>query len=117
LIELQESSGMENRRLIEVPVGISWIRIAENHADGWQYRLESTAGKWLDVARAKDKSMLLENPQPNQTSRIEMRYDPPLRRVGSWVSGLSLLVLLLGHWLSLRSRGSVFQTPSPNPSP
>ena len=92
-VTLVESTGMENHRLIEVPSGVSWIRVAENHAEGWEYRLATDDGAWLPVLRADDISMLLENPSPDMACRIEMRYDPPMRRLGCWISGGSLILV------------------------
>lgn len=113
LVALKESTGKENRRMIVVPAGFPWIRVAENHASGWEYRIASHDGDWMPVARADDKSMLMENPLPEQAVRIEMKYDPPLRKLGFMLSGLSLLVLLGGYWLV---RGDILQ-PRSNISP
>jgi hypothetical protein len=100
---LLETRGLENERTIEVPSGIRWIRVAENHAPGWRYRL-APGGPWLDLLRAPDASMLIQNPDPEADARIEMRYDPPLRKVGFAMSGLSLIILLGNQWLAHRSR-------------
>lgn len=91
--KLTERSGMENRREIEVPAGIAWIRVAENQAEGWKYRLAGTSETWRAVTRAADASMLIKHPQPDQAGVIEMRYDPPLRKLGWWLSGLSLVLV------------------------
>lgn len=102
---LVETSGKENYRSIRVPAGIPWIRVAENHAPGWQYRPagDDTAA-WQAVGRAPDASMLLENPHPERATRIEMRYHPPLRTAGLAVSFASFLLLIPCQWLALRAR-------------
>jgi len=88
-----ETTGKQNSRSLEVPAGVHWIRIAENHDDGWQYRLSGTQDTWKDVTRAPDASMIMENPRPDCASLIEMRYDPPQRRIGMWISCASLLIV------------------------
>ena len=99
--ELVETSGMENSRLIEVAPGIQWIRVAENQSDGWQYRTGDSK-EWSPVARAPDASMLMENPQPSTAARLQMSYDPPVRKLGFAISGLSLVALAVGSALTLR---------------
>jgi hypothetical protein len=108
--KLAERSGMENRREIEVPAGIAWIRVAENQAEGWKYRLAGTSGDWQAVTRAADASMLMANPLPEQAVQIEMKYDPPLRKLGWWLSGLSL-VLVGGMGFTFK-RGQALATKS-----
>jgi hypothetical protein len=109
MIRLEESSGLQNRRLIELPEGVRWIRIAENQAPGWEFR---SAGEnptsWLPVARAEDASMLMRNPHPERNSRIEMRYAPPLRKTGWMITLASLLALILGQaWICVkRNKGT-----------
>ncbi|MCW1923551.1 hypothetical protein OKA05_13385 [Luteolibacter arcticus] len=98
---LQESSGRENARKIEVPPGIRWIRIAENQADGWKYRTaDSAPDAWRPVLRAPDASMVLplENPPPGQPTTVLMEYDPPLRKAGFVVSTVALLLTILSAW-------------------
>jgi hypothetical protein len=110
MVGLEETGGLENRRLIKVPSGVRWIRIAENQASGWEFR---SAGQkptpWRAVARAEDASMLLQNPHPDQDGRIEMRYAPPLRRTGWMISLASLLAAAIGQgWICLvRKEGNM----------
>ena len=99
--ELRETSGLENRRKIQVPADIRWIRIAENQAAGWQYRYDAGTA-WKAVPRALDNSMLIHNPEPSTPTQIEMRYDPPLRKTGLAISVASLLLLIGGQWTILR---------------
>lgn len=102
-IPLEESSGNENRRLLAVPAGIRWIRVAENQDAGWEYR-EAPSGGWQPAGRTADASMLIGNPQPMRTSLLEMRYNPPLRRLGFILSAASLALLIIGQWMVLRRR-------------
>jgi hypothetical protein len=92
-IHLSESLGMQNKRRIDVPPGVRWIRIAENHADGWVYRIPAMETDWLPVERASDASMLVSNPTPEISTVLEMRYDPPMRKAGMLVSFLSLALV------------------------
>ena len=102
-MELRESSGLENSRKIAVPAGIEWIRIAENQADGWEYK-DTRNDVWLRVDRAADASMLIHNPDSSRAFQLEMRYRPPLRQAGFAVSGVSLLLLVAGTlFVSCRS--------------
>jgi hypothetical protein len=94
--QLEETSGMENSRSIPVPAGYQWIRVAENQAPGWQYRV-APDGEWQPVRRATDASMLIDNPNPEVRTLIEMRYDPPLRMLGFVISASSLLLLGIGY--------------------
>lgn len=89
---LVEQGGLENSRRIEVPSNVTRIRIAENQASGWQFRLLGEA-KWGEVQRGPDACM--EVPMvPSSASRIlELRYRPPLRFAGFWVSAASLVLL------------------------
>ena len=101
VVPLVETSGKENSRLLEVPAGVKWLRIAENHDRGWEYRAGSG---WQAVRRASDASMLLEIPESRAATRVEMRYNPPLRRLGFTVSAMSLGLLVLGPLVMVRSR-------------
>ena len=100
-VQLKEDSGNENTRIIRVPPGIRWIRVAENQAAGWEFRAGNTE-KWQPVMRAPDASMLIENPKPAKQTLIEMRYDPPLRRLGFIISGISLLAIATGTGIVFR---------------
>lgn len=102
---LKELGGLENSRRIEVPPGLRWVRIAENHAPGWKFRLAGTR-EWCPVSTAEDKAMWIENPSPAKASHIEMIYQPPLRRAGFLISGATLTLLAGSALLSLaRHRG------------
>jgi hypothetical protein len=95
-VSLQETLGLENRRILKIPSGIVSVRIAENQAEGWEYRLiGSSIQEWRPVRRAPDASMVFENPQPDRDAKIEMRYAPPLRKAGLMMSSFSLLVVLI----------------------
>ncbi len=99
ILELKEITGKENSRLIDVPPGTQWVRIAENQASGWEYRENLSSAIWKPVLRAADASMVFENPNQTNSIRIEMRYNPPLRRLGFIISATSLGLLALGQLL------------------
>lgn len=95
-IALRETGGLESSRRIELPAGIRSVRIAENHADGWEYRLGGTAD-WQPVGRAPDAGMRLDLAAATDSpATLEMRYHPPLRRTGFAISGIALLLTLAG---------------------
>lgn len=106
-LPVRETSGKQNTRHLEVPAGSRWVRIAENQADGWEYRLDGEA-RWSPVLRASDASMLMTlEPQESMTT-IEMRYHPPLRRLGFQVSGISLALLAVGTvWVTRRKNQTI----------
>ncbi|MEO5712241.1 MAG: hypothetical protein ABIT37_02025, partial [Luteolibacter sp.] len=105
-VGLKEDTHLENSRTIQVPPGINWIRVAENQASGWEFRLaESPTGAWQAVQRAADASMLLplgENTSSKSVT-VEMRYAPPLRRIGFEISAAALLLTISGG-LTVRKR-------------
>lgn len=92
-VAVREAGALENTRHLEIPAGVRWIRLAENHGSGWRYR-SSARGEWKPVARADDGSMVLENKSAGEASRIDMEYEPPLRKAGFIISGSCLLFLL-----------------------
>ena len=92
--EIKEITGLENSRVLKVPAGVRWIRLAENHGSGWQFRVKKDED-WKPVTRAVDSSMLMENPHPEKDTNLFMSYDPPLRKIGMAISGFSLIILLV----------------------
>jgi hypothetical protein len=94
VIPIRETSGLENRRRLEVPTGTRWIRIAENQASGWEFR-EGSTGSWSPVHRSSDASMIFLNPDSSHSAVFEMRYNPPLRRLGIILSLISVLATVL----------------------
>jgi hypothetical protein len=108
-IELVETSRMENSRQIEVPPGVRWVRVAENQSDGWKYRIGETE-EWSSVIRASDASMLMENTKHSTATQIQMRYDPPARKLGFAVSGTCLMALAISAAFSLRVDRKVTNT-------
>ena len=103
-ITLKETSGLESSRRIELPAGVRSVRIAENHADGWQYRLTSAA-EWQPVGRAADASMRLDLAAATDSPvTLELRYHPPLRQAGFAISGIALLLTVVGAAAAGRSR-------------
>ncbi len=97
VVPLQEITGMENRRIIEANPEVAWIRIAENHACGWQWR-SLPNGQWQDVPSSSDKCLWI----PNAGRQVEMRYHPPLQRSGRLVSGICSGVILLSIGFAMR---------------
>lgn len=93
-VPLDEECGLQNTRRIHIPAGLSWIRIAENQADGWQWQISGQA-HWNDVIRAQDKSMVLNVGHSNTPRIVDMRYQPPMRTIGTIVSAASLLVVII----------------------
>lgn len=108
---LDETLRMENKRRLLVPRGIGHIRVAENQASGWQYRIDGS-GDWVPVGRASDASMLITNPLPDRDVVIEMRYDPPLRRAGMHVTLAALLVTVVGA-VAMSRAGTRGKNPCP----
>lgn len=106
-IPLTEQTQKENSRIIEIPKNLKWIRIAENYADGWEYRTNGESRSiWRAVLRAEDRSMLLnlESLSLIFPTIVEMRYNPPLRRTGFTISAASVIFLSFGQWLTFRLR-------------
>ena len=99
--KLTERSGLENSRMIEIPADVERVRIAENQAAGWKYRVSGTQA-WLDVQRGPDACMEMSLPLDGKVRSLEMRYDPPMRKLGLWVSGISLLAWLAAFTLFAR---------------
>lgn len=100
---LVELTSKENTREIRITPGTRWIRIAENQASGWEYKI---ADNWLPVQRAPDASMLIPLSQDlsSEATTVFMRYDPPLRRLGFETSFAALLLTLIaGAWVRLRN--------------
>jgi len=100
---VKETTGRQNSRHLEFAPGSQWIRIAENHGDGWEYKT-TNEDSWLPVTRAADASMLMAVNSDQTATSIDMRYRPPLRRLGLQISGISLILLGVGAVLALRNR-------------
>jgi Protein of unknown function (DUF2878) len=97
-----ERSGMENTRVVDIPAGAKSMRIAENWAEGWEFRLEGEQD-WRPVVCAPDKSMILDGFATNGGARLEMRYRPFVRDAGeacSWFSLIGVLVfgIMVARW-------------------
>lgn len=92
-IVLREQTMLENQRRIGVPAGISCVRIAENQASGWQYRINS--GKWKSVERGPDACMEIPVSPIDGPKVVELGYAPTLRSAGWAVSGFSFAALLI----------------------
>ncbi|MBK1827830.1 hypothetical protein [Haloferula rosea] len=106
-LPVRETSGKQNTRELEVPAGSKWVRIAENQAEGWEYRSSETSS-WRPVLRAEDASMLMELEPKVAGMTVRMRYRPPLRLLGLKITGGSIMLMLLGTlWVVLRGRVGV----------
>lgn len=102
-IKLDELSGKENTRVIRVPNGITHVRIAENHACGWEYHVADNQSNWQKVERAVDGSMIINFSKTTSEAFVEMRYAPPMRQLGWQATGISAL-LCIGFFSALLKR-------------
>jgi len=100
-IELKETTGLENRREIELTQDLAMVRIAENHASGWQFRF-SQDNDWNAVTRADDGSMQIPVDAP-AAATLELRYRPPLRRAGFSIALVAALVWAAGFFKSTKA--------------
>lgn len=87
-------STTQNRRTLLVPEGTGSIRVAENWAEGWEYRVEH--GGWERAVQAADRTMLLPLDPVGGTTRVDLRFHPLRRTVGWAVTALSLAFTLAG---------------------
>jgi hypothetical protein len=87
---VQVVSATANRRLLDVPAGTEWIRVAENWSEGWQYRLRSD-GEWTQVTKAPDQSWLIE---VDGSQAIELQYARPGRALRA-LSAATLVGILI----------------------
>ena len=103
MVALKESTGLENSRVIEVPEGLKWLRVAENHAPGWRFRIAGSDG-WSDITTAGDKAMWIAHPSPGKPVKIEMNYQPPLVAAGLGISGATFMILAMAGAVSCFKR-------------
>jgi hypothetical protein len=104
-VTIEELSGLENTRKLQVPSGITEVRLAENHAHGWQYRALGIHTEWKYAMRARDGSIIMEFPKTTGETIVEMRYAPPMRSLGWSTTGISaLLSIACFSWLGIRHR-------------
>ena len=92
-LALDDQLGLQNRREIGIPAGVCRVRIAENAAQGWQYRLQGDS-KWQPVVACSDGSMMIEFPASEKYRLLEMRYSPIARHAGWCVSALAALTVI-----------------------
>jgi hypothetical protein len=93
-VEIEELSGRMNTRKLKVPAGITDVRIAENHAHGWEYRALGIHKDWQNAVRASDASIIMEFPNTTDEMIVEMRYAPPMRSLGWDATGISALLCI-----------------------
>lgn len=104
VIPLRPLLGLRNDRQLEIPKGVSFVRVAENYGWGWIFKEENRPWRW--VVRAQDGSMIL--PLAETTSEkevLQLRYLPALSICGGFLGvGLAGLLLFLlfrgtvGRW-------------------
>jgi len=90
--------GNRNHRILDVPAGISQLRIAENYGWGWIFKKGNSPWRW--AVRAQDGSMILPfSEATSQAQQLQMRYLPALSILGAalGVSLASALLLLLAR--------------------
>lgn len=86
-------SGTRNHRILEIPAGISHLRIAENYGWGWIFKEGNSPWRW--VVRAQDGSMILPLAETTSPTRsLELRYVPAFSILGGLL-GLPLAACLL----------------------
>jgi hypothetical protein len=106
-VTIEELSGRENSRKLRVPSGVTNMRIAENHAHGWEYRAVGIHTEWQHAMRASDGSIIMEFPKTTAETIVEMRYAPPMRSLGWSTTGISaLLGIAFLSWLGMSHRKS-----------
>jgi hypothetical protein len=106
-VTIEELSGRENSRKLRVPSGVTNMRIAENHAHGWEYRTVGIHTEWQHAMRASDGSIIMEFPKTTAETIVEMRYAPPMRSLGWSTTGISaLLGIACFSWLGMSRRKS-----------
>jgi hypothetical protein len=81
-------SATQNRRLLEAPPATRAIRVRENWAPGWRYRVDD--GGWASPSREADGGMWLEVASRQAASTVELRYRP-YRYGGGWITLAALL--------------------------
>lgn len=102
-VPLKETTGLENSRTLEIPAGVSWVRIAENHAPGWLFH-DADSNQWREVGTAKDKAMWIELSASEKAGQIKMRYQPPMVSLGLSISGVTLAMTMAVAALSFFKR-------------
>ncbi len=114
-VSLTEDLGRENSRRLTVPPSVSLVRVAENAAAGWKFRI--AGGDWREVEDAGDGSMILDIGDADKSRIVEMNYDPPLRKTGWQVTGGALFLLLAGCGLAqaVSGRKTIHRTSNANP--
>jgi hypothetical protein len=79
----------QNRRLLELPPAARGVRVRENWAPGWRYRV--AGGDWAAPAREPDGGMVLAVDPSDMAVTVELRYRPH-RYGGGWITLAALLV-------------------------
>jgi hypothetical protein len=95
----------QNRRLLELPPATRVVRVRENWAPGWRYRVDD--GDWASPSREADGGMLLAVASLPGPSTVELRYRPH-RYGGGWITLAALLTWgAVVLWFAVGSRARV----------
>ncbi|MES2995284.1 MAG: hypothetical protein V4733_00575 [Verrucomicrobiota bacterium] len=90
---------LENERSFMAGPATRLLRIAENAAPGWRWRIGN--GEWQNVETLADASQGIRFSAPLQSpTLVELRYQSPTRKTGAVISSASFLALLAGFPLS-----------------
>jgi hypothetical protein len=79
----------QNRRLLALLPATGAVRVRENWAPGWRYRV--AGGDWAAPAREPDGGMVLAVDPSDVAVMVELRYRPH-RYGGGWITLAALLV-------------------------
>ncbi|HUF52039.1 MAG TPA: hypothetical protein VMN60_14540 [Longimicrobiales bacterium] len=90
--DVHVDSATFSHRVLRVPAGTGSVRVAENWAEGWQYRV--AGGAWQRSRAGADRSMVLPLAASEAASRVEMWYRPQRRQLGRAISLCALLLLV-----------------------
>lgn len=80
-----------SERVLEIPADVSGVRVAENCLPGWKSEFESHEPSET-ICRA-DGTIEVRFPVSNDDRRLRLVYEPPLRRLGTIISLVTLLFL------------------------
>jgi hypothetical protein len=90
-----------NFRKLVLPSKTTKLSICENHAQGWEYRLNGDS--WQDLERASDGSMEANFTSRDQNTSFEMRYNPGELILGKTLTYFGFALFLIFSIIYLRS--------------
>lgn len=88
-LTIKPDVAQRNFRSLQIPSNAEKLSICENHALGWESRIDD--GPWLPLDRAEDGSMSATLTPVGDDRRLEMRYNPPEKRLGRFVSAVGIV--------------------------